>query len=150
MVKARDGDKCMITGLQSSFFDPLIVAPIPRIRNSLNKYHVWQVWIGGPDRPSILDKVPMTTRGAFKNHSEHETWFPDKSSLQEFSRFTKAIRWYHISVETALKQQKPPPVSTALTPSFCHRLSEYSAVLFSAFFFRLMPSSLRAQIYRGL
>ncbi|CEF83742.1 hypothetical protein FGSG_09108 [Fusarium graminearum PH-1] len=37
MVKARDGDKCMITGLQSSFFDPLIVAPIPRIRNSLNR-----------------------------------------------------------------------------------------------------------------
>ncbi|CAG1988151.1 unnamed protein product [Fusarium graminearum] len=185
-VKARDGNKCIITGLKSSFFDPLIVAPIPRIRNSLSKilevflgsdyhvlrsrpgqldgpqnymlarcsaaiafsqghfkfkfskdpnYHVWQVWISGTDRPSILDKVPMTTRGAFKNHPEYETWFTDKSSLQKFSRFTKAIRWYHISVEIALKQQKPPPVSTALTPSFCHRLLEYSAVLFSAFFF---------------
>ncbi|CAF3474591.1 unnamed protein product [Fusarium graminearum] len=178
-VKARDGNKCIITGLKSSFFDPLIVAPIPRIRNSLSKilevflgsdyhvlrsrpgqldgpqnymlarcsaaiafsqghfkfkfskdpnYHVWQVWISGTDRPSILDKVPMTTRGAFKNHPEYETWFTDKSSLQKFSRFTKAIRWYHISVEIALKQQKPPPVSTALTPSFCHRLLEYSAV----------------------
>ncbi|CAF3622890.1 unnamed protein product [Fusarium graminearum] len=152
-VKARDGNKCIITGLKSSVFDPLIVAPIPRIRNSLSKifevflgsdyhvlrsrpgqldgpqnymlarcsaaiafsqghfkfkfskdpnYHVWQVWIGGPDRPSILDKVPMTTRGAFKNHSEYETWFPDKSSLQEFSRFTKAIRWYHISLAPRL------------------------------------------------
>ncbi|QPC63333.1 hypothetical protein HYE67_005564 [Fusarium culmorum] len=84
-VKVKDGDECMITGLQSSFFDPLIVAPIPRIQNSLSKpdglqkymlvrrsaaiafsqghfkfkfsndpnYHVWHVWIGGPDRPSI-------------------------------------------------------------------------------------------------
>ncbi|EKJ72989.1 hypothetical protein FPSE_06777 [Fusarium pseudograminearum CS3096] len=112
-------------------------------------YHVWQVWIGGPGRPSVLDNVPMTTRGAFKNHSDSEIPFPDKSLLKAFSRFTNAIRWYHISVEIALQQQKPPPVSTALTPSFCHRLSEYGAVLFSAFC-RLMPSPLRAQIYRGL
>ncbi|XEU94973.1 hypothetical protein FSHL1_000257 [Fusarium sambucinum] len=36
-VKARDGDKCIITGLQSSLFDPLIVTPIPRISISLSK-----------------------------------------------------------------------------------------------------------------
>lgn len=27
-VKRRDGDKCCITGLKSSFLDPLVVAPI--------------------------------------------------------------------------------------------------------------------------
>ncbi|CEI41657.1 unnamed protein product [Fusarium venenatum] len=200
-VRARDGDKCIITGLQSSLFHPLIVTPIPRIwpdfhdllsntgnvdgpqnyllvrrfaalafsqgyfrfkfswdpnvltssKRFLNfvKYSIWQVLVGGSDKPSIIDKLPMTRRGCFKDYSESGNPFPHKSLLEVFSRFAKANSWYRVSTVIVLKQQKPPPVSTKPPQSFSYNLSEYGAGIYSAFC-RLMPSRVRAQIYRGM
>ncbi|KAF5239816.1 hypothetical protein FAUST_4700 [Fusarium austroamericanum] len=113
------------------------------------QYNVCQVRPGGPDRPSITDKVALVTRGRFKDYSESGIPLPDVSLKQASSQFSKSIAWHRVSTEIALKQHKPTPLITKLAPSFCHRLSEYGAVLFSAFC-RLMPSPLRAQMYRGL
>ncbi|KAI1354664.1 kinase-like domain-containing protein [Xylaria sp. FL0043] len=111
------------------------------------EYRVATVRIGGPAFPSILDKMSALQRGCFTDHSASDIDTPDVALLQVVSRFAKSLRWTLVAREIAAKQ--PQPATNMLSSSLWRLLSEYAVVSFTTVC-RLVPATLRIQVYRCL
>ncbi|CAG7561114.1 unnamed protein product [Fusarium equiseti] len=110
------------------------------------KYTVSTILIGGPDRPSILDKMPTIQSYTFKDHSKSGIPLPDSALTKTLTHFMEPIRWNLVAQDVASRHPQPVPITTTVT-SFLHQsLSGCTAVLVSTVC-RLLPSPLRAQIY---
>ncbi|VUC31919.1 unnamed protein product [Clonostachys rosea] len=148
-VTQRDGGKCCITGLDDSFFDPLVVASILPMKKPIKEmqYYTATNDIGGPTWPSILDKMAPVRRCRFVDHSLSGVDMPDFSSLQAFTRFAKAVRWTFIAQEIAGKVSRP--TTRRGSSKFFHRFSKNFGMTVATAW-RLMPARLRTKTYRGL
>ncbi|KAF5549986.1 kinase-like domain-containing protein [Fusarium mexicanum] len=153
-VTERDGRTCCITGLKVSFVDPLVSAAKALAQGYFrfaftrgSDYRVSQVTIGGPNRPSIVDRIPTVRRGCFIDHSNSGIGTPEISLLLAMSRFSKAIRWSLVGREIATRRRQS--VKSMLFFSLWPFTSEYVAVAFASIC-RLMPVRLRIGIYQSL
>ncbi|KAF5606707.1 kinase-like domain protein [Fusarium subglutinans] len=110
-------------------------------------YRVSQVTIGGPNRPSIVDKISTLRRGRFMDHSNSGIETPEISLLLATSRFFKSICWSLVGQEIA-SRPKQSTKSTLLSSPWPY-VSEYVALAFASIC-RLMPAHLRIRIYQSL
>ncbi|CVL04985.1 uncharacterized protein FMAN_12985 [Fusarium mangiferae] len=110
-------------------------------------YRVSQVTIGGPNRPSIVDKIPTVRRGRFMDHSDSGIETPEISLLLATSRFSKSIRWSLVGRDIANRPRQP--ANKMLFSSSWPSISECFALAFASIC-RLMPGRFRIGIYQSL
>ncbi|KAI1154143.1 kinase-like domain-containing protein [Nemania diffusa] len=96
-VKRRDGDKCCITGLKSSFLDPLVVAPILPMAKAVDQslHEMLGVFIG----PGMQQRI-LSHDDSLNDHRNH--WLVRKSAAIALSQgfyqfmFSKSSE-YHVA-----------------------------------------------------
>ncbi|RBA10313.1 hypothetical protein FPRO05_06249 [Fusarium proliferatum] len=103
--------------------------------------------MGGPNRPSIVDKIPTVRRGRFIDHSNSGIETPEISLLLAASRFSKSIRWSLIGREIANRPRQAATNTPFASP--WPNILEYFALAFASIC-RLMPGRLRIGIYQSL
>ncbi|SCO55650.1 uncharacterized protein FFMR_12806 [Fusarium fujikuroi] len=110
-------------------------------------YRVSQVTIGGPNRPSIVDRIPTVRRGRFTDHSNSGIETPEISLLLATSRFSKSIRWSLVGREIANRPRQAATNTPFASP--WPNILEYFALAFASIW-RLMPCRFRIGIYQSL
>ncbi|KAG4258995.1 hypothetical protein FPRO03_13217 [Fusarium proliferatum] len=110
-------------------------------------YRVSQVTIGGPNRPSIVDRIPTVRRGRFTDHSNSGIETPEIILLLATSRFSKSIRWSLVGREIANRPRQAATNTPFASP--WPNILEYFALAFASIC-RLMPGRLRIGIYQSL
>ncbi|KAI1052770.1 hypothetical protein LB505_013634 [Fusarium chuoi] len=113
----------------------------------MSQYRTSQVTIGGPYRPSIVDRIPTVRRGRFIDHSDSGIETPEISLLLATSRFSKSIRWSLVGQEIANRPRQPVKNTPSASP--WPHLLEYFAIAFASIC-RLMPARFRIVIYQSL
>ena len=134
------------TAPEVSLFTSWLQTICMKIFLTSTQYTVSLILIGGPDRPSILDKMPTIQWYTFEDHSKSGIPLPDSPLLEAWASFVEPVRWSLVAKDIASRHLQPLPITTAVT-SFIHRqFSGYAAFAFSTLC-RLLPPPLRMQIY---
>ncbi|KAF5024145.1 hypothetical protein F66182_3779 [Fusarium sp. NRRL 66182] len=112
-VKKRDGGKCCITGLQSSLFDPLIVAPILPARTVEKSLHdILGVFVG-----SEMQQRLLASDALLNGHRNH--WLVRKSAAVALSRGYFQFRFTKGSDYRVAKV----PIGVSTWPSIVDKMS---------------------------